>query len=91
MKNPKVLKSILIASVDFYTVYGIGAGDNFDFLNKTKASGGAALTGGLLIMSGAFVNKPAEGFVQAVALEIITGLACIFTLVKYRGKQRVAV
>jgi len=72
MKNTKVLKAILIISgliasgigvailfapVDFYATYGIELGNNFSLLNETRASGGALLTSGLLIVSGAFVDK----------------------------------
>ena len=34
---------------------------------------------------------PAEGLVQVAVLEIVTGLACIFALVKYREKQKESV
>jgi hypothetical protein len=132
MKNSKVLKTILIISgliasgigaailfapVAFYATYGIELGGNFSLLNEIRAPGGALLAIGLLIISGAFVDKlaftavvvstllylsyglsrvmsiaidgmPAEGLVQAAVLEIITGLACVFALVKYRGKQK---
>ncbi len=134
MKNSKVLKTILIISgliatgigatilfapVAFYATYGIELDGNFSLLNEMRAPGGALLASGILIMSGAFVDKlaftavvvstllylsyglsrvmsiaidgmPAEGLVQAAALEIITGLACVFALVKYRGKQKQA-
>jgi len=132
MKNSKVLKTILIISgliasgigvailfypVAFYATYGIDIGGNVSLLNEIRAPGGALLASGILIISGAFVDKlaftatvvstllylsyglsrmmsiaidgmPVEGLVQAAALEIVTGLACIFALVKYRGKQR---
>ena len=132
MKNSKVLKTILTISglmasvvgaailftpVDFYATYGIEVGGNFSLLNEIRAPGGALLASGILIMSGAFVDKlaftavvvstllylsyglsrvmsitidgmPAEGLVQAAALEIVTGLACVFALVKYREKQK---
>ncbi len=86
-------------------------------LNEIRASGGALLASGILIMSGAFVEKlaftavvvstllylsyglsrvmsmvidgmPVESLVQAAAIEIVTGLVCIFALVKYTGKQK---
>ena len=132
MKNSKVLKTILIISgmiasgigaailfapVAFYATYGIELDGNFSLLNEIRAPGGALLASGILIVTGAFVDKlaftavvlstllylsyglsrvmsiaidgmPAEGLVQAAALEIITGLACVFALVKYRGKQK---
>jgi len=132
MKNSKMLKTILIISgliasgigaailfspVAFYAAYGIELGGNFSLLNEIRAPGGALLASGILIISGAFVDRlaftavvvstllylsyglsrvmsiaidgmPTEGLVQAAVLEIITGLACIFALVKYRGKQK---
>lgn len=72
MKNSKVLKSILIISgliasaigaailfspVAFYTTNGIELGANASLLNEIRAPGGALLVSGLLIISGAFVNK----------------------------------
>jgi hypothetical protein len=131
MKNSKILKTILIISgliasgigaailfspVAFYASYGIEPGGNISLLNEIRAPGGALLASGILIMSGAFVDKlaftavvistllylsyglsrvmsiaidgmPAEGLVQAAVLEIVIGLACIFALVKFRGKQ----
>ena len=133
MKNSKVIKTILIISgliasgigaailftpVEFYTTYGIALGGNFSLLNEIRAPGGALLTSGILIISGAFVDKlaftaivvssllylsyglsrvmsitidgmPAEALVQAAVLEIITGLACVFALVKYTGEQEI--
>jgi len=72
MKNSKVLKSILILSgliasgigatilfapVAFYATYGIELGSNSSLLNEIRAPGGALLVSGILIISGAFVNK----------------------------------
>jgi len=72
MKNSKVLKSILIISgliasaigstilfapVAFYATYGIELGGNTSLLNEIRAPGGALLISGILIISGAFVNK----------------------------------
>jgi len=135
MKNSKMLKTILIISgliasgvgaailfspVAFYATYGIELGSNFSLLNEIRAPGGALLAIGILIISGAFVDRlaftavvvstlmylsyglsrvmsiaidgiPAEGLVQAAVLEIVTGLVCIFALVKYRGKQNESV
>ena len=132
MKNSKVLKTILLISGliasaigatilfapgAFYATYGIELGGNLSLLNEIRASGGALLASGILIMSGAFVDKlaftaavvstllylsyglsrvmsividgmPVEGLVQAAVIEIVTGLACIFALVKYPGKQK---
>ena len=135
MKNSKVLKTILlisgliasgigatilVAPGAFYATYGIELGGNLSLLNEIRASGGALLASGLLIMSGAFVDKlaftaavvstllylsyglsrvmsiaidgmPVEGLVQAAVIEIVTGLACIFALVKYSEKQKESV
>lgn len=72
MKNSKVLKTILIISgliasgigaailfapVAFYATYGIELGSNFSLLNEIRAPGGALLASGILIMSGAFMDK----------------------------------
>ena len=72
MKNSKVLKSILLISGliasaigatilfspgAFYASYDIVLGGNVSLLNEIRASGGALLASGLLIMSGAFVDK----------------------------------
>ncbi len=39
-------------------------------------------------MSIAIDGMPAERLVQAVVLEIVTGLACIFALVKFEENRR---
>ena len=112
--------AILFSPVAFYASYGIEPGGNINLLNEIRAPGGALLASGILITSGAFVDKlaftavvistllylsyglsrvmsividgmPAEGLVQAAVLEIVIGLACIFALVKFRGKQMVSV
>jgi len=72
MKTSKALKTILLISGliasaigatilfapdAFYASYGIELGGNLSLLNEIRASGGALLTSGLLIMSGAFVDK----------------------------------
>ena len=72
MKNSKVLKTILIISgliasgvgaailfspVAFYASYGIALGGDVSLLNETRAPGGALLVCGILIMSGAFVDR----------------------------------
>lgn len=132
MKNSKALKTILLISGFiasaigatilfspgiFYASYGITLGGNVNLLNEIRASGGALLASGLLIMSGAFVDKmaftaavvstllylsyglsrvlsividgvPVEGLLQAAVLEIVIGLACIFSLILYSEKQK---
>jgi uncharacterized membrane protein HdeD (DUF308 family) len=72
MKNSKILKTILILSgliasligaailfapVAFYATYDIELGKNLSLLNEIRAPGGALLASGILIISGAFVNK----------------------------------
>jgi len=122
MKNSSILKTvlfvsgliaigvggaILIAPGTFYATNGIELGDNSSLLSEVRASGGALLSIGVLIMLGAFVAKltftsvvvsslfylsyglsrilsmavdgmPAQGIVQAAALELAIGLVCIF-------------
>jgi len=72
MKNSNVLKSILFLSglvasgigaailfapLAFYASYGTVLDVDFSLLNEIRATGGAVLASGLLIMSGAFVAK----------------------------------
>jgi hypothetical protein len=40
------------------------------------------------ILSMAIDGMPAEGLVQAAALEIVIGLVCVFVFVKYRDNQK---
>jgi hypothetical protein len=84
MKNSKVLKTILIISgliasgfgaailftpVAFYASYGIELGGNFSLLNEIRAPGGALMASGILIISGAFVDK--LSFTAAVASTLL--------------------
>ncbi len=39
------------------------------------------------ILSMAIDGMPAEGLVQVAVLEIVTGLVCVFALVKYRENE----
>ncbi len=70
MKNSKVLKTILIVSglvgaavgcailfmpAAFHATNGIELGGNISLLNEIRASGGALLAGGILILLGAFI------------------------------------
>ena len=72
MKNSKVLKvilfisgliaigvgaTILIMPVTFYASSGINLNGDISLLNEVRASGGALLACGLLIMLGAFITK----------------------------------
>jgi len=49
--------SILISPFSFYAGYGLALGGNVSLLNEVRASGGALLASGILIISGAFVDK----------------------------------
>jgi hypothetical protein len=70
MKNSKALKVILFVAgliaisiggmvlvqpAAFYATNGIGLAGNVSLLNEIRASGGALLAAGILILSGAFV------------------------------------
>lgn len=131
MKNSIVLKIILFISgliaigiggtiltmpAAFYATNGINLEGNINLLNEIRASGGALLASGILIILGAFITKltftstvistllyfsyglsrilsivldgmPSEGLVQAVILELIIGLFCIFAFLKYSLKN----
>ena len=128
MKNSKALKTILFISgliaagigaailfipVAFHATTGIELGNDTNLLNEIRAPAGALLASGILIITGAFVERltftstvvatllylsyglsrilsmvidgmPAEELVQVAVLEIIIGLVCVFSLVKYR-------
>ncbi len=97
MKNSKTLKIVLIVSglvatiigaailfapVAFYAAYGIEIADNFGLLNEIRASGGAVLASGLLIMSGAFVDKLAfTAIVVSTLLYLPYGLSRVMSIV----------
>jgi hypothetical protein len=49
--------SILISPSAFYETYGISLGSNISLLNELRAPGGALLASGILIISGAFVDR----------------------------------
>jgi len=72
MKDSKLLKTILLISgliaagiggtillfpTDFYATYNIELGQNINLLNEMRASGGALLASGLIILAGAFSAK----------------------------------
>ncbi len=72
MKNSIILKTTLLISgliaagiggvilffpADFYAPYNIDVMSNISLLNEMKASAGALLASGLIIMAGAFVSK----------------------------------
>jgi hypothetical protein len=72
MKNSKVVKLILLISgliaigigssiltvpISFYATNGITLEGNISLLNELRASGGALLASGILIVSGVFVKK----------------------------------
>lgn len=96
MKNSKVLKTILLISGfiasaigatilflpgTFYASYGITLGGNVSLLNEIRASGGALLASGLLIMSGAFVDKMAlTAAVVSTLLYLSYGLSRVLSI-----------
>lgn len=96
MKNSKALKTILIISgliasaigaailftpVAFYATYDIELGGNLSLLNEIRASGGALLASGILIISGAFVEKLAfTAIVVSTLLYLSYGLSRIISI-----------
>jgi len=96
MKNSKVLKTILITSgliasgigatilfapVAFYATYGIELDGNYSLLNEMRAPGGALLASGILIMSGAFVDKLAfTAIVVSTLLYLSYGLSRVMSI-----------
>jgi hypothetical protein len=96
MKNSKMLKTILIISgliasgvgaailfspVAFYASYGIEPGGNISLLNEIRAPGGALLASGILIMSGAFVDKLAfTALMVSTLLYLSYGLARVMSI-----------
>jgi len=96
MKNSNVLKTILILSgliasgigaailiapVTFYATYGIELGSNVSLLNEIRAPGGALLASGLLIISGAFVDKLAfTAVVVSTLLYLSYGLSRVMSI-----------
>ena len=96
MKNSKVLKTILLISGliasamgatilfapgAFYATYGIELGGNLSLLNEIRASGGTLLASGILIMSGAFVDKLAfTAAVVSTLLYLSYGLSRVMSI-----------
>ena len=96
MKNSNVLKTILLISGliasgigaailfapgAFYATYDIELGGNFSLLNEIRASGGALLASGILIMSGAFVDKLAfTATVVSTLLYLSYGLSRVMSI-----------
>ena len=96
MKNSKVLKcilffsglvasaigaAILFAPLDFYASYGTALEDDFSLLNELRATGGALMASGLLIMSGAFVGRLAfTATLVSVLLYLPYGLSRIMSM-----------
>ena len=106
----------LFVPAEFHATTGITLGDNISLLNEVRASGGALLAGGILILAGAFRAQlayisasvatliyfgyglsrlfsmaidgtPHTSLVQAAALEIIVGLACLYALKSTQTQQ----
>ena len=96
MKNSKVFKTLLIISglivsvigvailfspIAFYASYGIELGSNVSLLNEIRALGGALLACGILIMSGALVDKLAfTAVVLATLLYLSYGLSRVISI-----------
>jgi hypothetical protein len=96
MKNSKVLKTILIISgliasiigaailfipVDFYAINGIALGSNPNLLNEIRAPGGALLASGILIISGAFIEKLTfSAIVISTSIYLSYGLSRILSI-----------
>jgi len=49
--------AILLDPASFYAANGVQLGTNVSLLNEVRASGGALLASGLIILSGAFVTR----------------------------------
>ena len=97
MKNITLLKTILIitglmasiigaailfAPVAFYATYGIEIGDNSSLLNEIRAPGAALLASGILIMSGAFIEKLTfSAIVVSTLLYLSYGLSRLMSMV----------
>ena len=108
--------AILFVPAEFHATTGITLGDNISLLNEIRASGGALLAGGILVLAGAFRERlaytsaivaavfyfgyglsrlfsmaidgtPHTGLLQAAALEIIVGFACLYAFKKLRMAQ----
>ncbi len=96
MKNSIILKSILIISgligvfvgveilfmpVDFYASSGIDLGNNISLLNEIRASGGAILASGVLIILGALLVKLTfTSIVLSTLLYLSYGLSRILSI-----------
>ena len=96
MKNSKVLKTILIISgliasgigvailfapAAFYAIYGIELGSDVSLLNEIRAPGAALLASGILIISGAFVEKLAfTAVVVSTLLYLSYGLSRVMSI-----------
>jgi len=95
MKNSKVLKvvlfvsgliaagiggAILVMPAAFYASNGIDLGGNVSLLNEIRASGGALLAAGILIISGCFVaSLTFTAVVVASLLYLAYGLSRILS------------
>lgn len=97
MKKQIMLKSIIIISgligvfvgteilfmpVTFYATSGINLGDNVSLLNEIRASGGALLAGGVVIILGAFWEKLTfTSIVLATLLYLSYGFSRIISMI----------
>ncbi|WP_299871780.1 DUF4345 domain-containing protein [uncultured Cocleimonas sp.] len=97
MKNLKVLKIVLFISgliaaaiggaivvipIAFYSTYSIELGGNVALLNEIRASGGALLVTGILIISGAFFTRMTfTSIVISTLLYLSYGLSRMLSMV----------
>lgn len=74
--------AMLLMPVEFHAMAGIALGDSASLLNEMRASGGALLASGLLIVSGAFrADLTFAAGVIATMLYLAYGLSRIFSMV----------
>lgn len=74
--------TILFAPGVLYATYGIELGGNLSLLNEIRASGGTLMASGLLIISGAFVDKLAfTAAVVSTLLYMSYGLSRVMSIV----------
>ena len=74
--------SILFLPINFYATYNIDLGQNLNLLNEIRASGGALLTSGLIILAGVFIEKLTfTSSLLAALLYLSYGLARVLSVI----------
>lgn len=74
--------AILIAPVAFHATSGIDLTGNIDLLSEIRAPGGSLLAGGILVMSGAFVDRlRLTALIVSVILYLSYGLSRLVGMV----------